>query len=191
MPFSLEYCGGPNRLNAYSWDSNSHNGTFSNNTSFNVSSASSLRSATASSSAFPTFANSTATTSGAFSSSGTPFSSATPPPQGPIHVQKAANFVFAGCWNESAAGPTGTRTLNGAVSYDTANMTVEECATSCAGYAWFGIEYYHECYCGQSPNAGSSKVDLGDCNFLCPGNKSEYCEAPFPPPIDQMGSNGA
>ena len=148
----LEYCGGPNRLNMYTKLGGGQTSSTSATATLN------------------------ATISSATNSIPTASVTAAAPSHGPVHVPKVGNYAYAGCWNESAAGPSGIRTLTGAVFYDTTNMTVEECAKSCAGSPWFGIEYYHECYCGQSPSVGSAMVDLGDCNFVCPGNSSEYCK---------------
>jgi hypothetical protein len=57
-------------------------------------------------------------------------------------------------------------------------MTVEACAAYCADYAWFGVEYGAECYCGPLPRAGSGLTPVqSDCKMVCSGNPSEYCGA--------------
>lgn len=53
-------------------------------------------------------------------------------------------------------------------------------------YQYAGVEYGRECWCGNSLNwAGDSGATPGknltettagaQCNFICPGNSSEYC----------------
>ena len=56
-------------------------------------------------------------------------------------------------------------------------MTLEACATFCAGYLYFGTEYARECYCGNSFNAGSVPAPATVCSFTCMGNALEYCGA--------------
>lgn len=57
-------------------------------------------------------------------------------------------------------------------------MTLEACATNCVGFAYWGVEYGGECYCGNSLGAGSIlATNQADCSFTCPGNAYEYCGA--------------
>lgn len=50
-------------------------------------------------------------------------------------------YVFQGCWTEA----TNQRALSGASYYDYAGMTLEKCASNCAGWSYFGVEYGGEC----------------------------------------------
>jgi hypothetical protein len=56
-------------------------------------------------------------------------------------------------------------------------MTIEMCAAKCSSFTYFSVEYGEECYCGNSLSYDSSQASLSDCNFVCPGNPSEYCGA--------------
>ncbi len=56
-------------------------------------------------------------------------------------------------------------------------MTLEACQTFCSAYTYFGVEYSHECYCGNSLNAGSVAAPATDCSMTCMGASSEYCGA--------------
>ncbi|PMD52509.1 copper radical oxidase [Hyaloscypha bicolor E] len=79
---------------------------------------------------------------------------------------------YYGCQTEG----TSSRALaSKATAYDT--MTLESCATDCAGYTYFGTEYGRECYCGNSFSAGSVVAAAGDCSFACAGNAAEKCGA--------------
>ncbi|KAI9894440.1 MAG: hypothetical protein M1814_003198 [Vezdaea aestivalis] len=82
-------------------------------------------------------------------------------------------YFYAGCYTDS-----GPRTL-GAKSYaDGTGMTIQSCASFCAGFKYFGTEYARECYCGDSfGNAAAAKVSDSDCSQLCTGNRLQYCGA--------------
>lgn len=57
-------------------------------------------------------------------------------------------------------------------------MTREACATACAGYSYFGVEYGSECYCSNvfDALASESRPEV-ECNVPCSGNASETCGA--------------
>ncbi|KAI9716656.1 MAG: hypothetical protein M1812_005194 [Candelaria pacifica] len=102
-----------------------------------------------------------------------PGASATPTPKGPAIVQNIGAYTFQGCFSEGING----RAL-GDKFLGSATMNLDLCATTCAGYTYFGVEYGQECYCGNTLGAGSASVaNQADCNFLCPGNATEYCGA--------------
>lgn len=56
-------------------------------------------------------------------------------------------------------------------------MTLESCASDCAGFTYFGTEYGRECYCGNAFGAGSVVAPAADCSFACAGNSAEKCGA--------------
>lgn len=56
-------------------------------------------------------------------------------------------------------------------------MTLESCAAFCGSYAYFGVEYGDECYCGNTLGTGSVIAANTDCSMLCPGNQLELCGA--------------
>jgi hypothetical protein len=55
--------------------------------------------------------------------------------------------------------------------------TVEACITQCqsAGYSLAGLEYYYQCFCGNSGTNGQPRIDDGQCNTPCNDDKSETC----------------
>jgi hypothetical protein len=83
-----------------------------------------------------------------------------------------AGYTYASCHTDNV----GDRVLDAKYLFDN-SMTVETCATFCAGYTYFGTEYGTECYCGNTFAFPSSVVSEGDCSFLCPGNSNEFCGA--------------
>lgn len=72
---------------------------------------------------------------------------------------------------------TSVRALSAEAYYNYTSMTLEMCASDCAGYTYWGAEYGGECYCGNAFNAGSVNASESDCSFACPGNALEFCGA--------------
>jgi hypothetical protein len=75
-----------------------------------------------------------------------------------------------GCYTEATTG----RALSSAAFANDA-MTVELCASECAGFTMFGVEYQRECYCGNTLNTGSVATSQLECKYSCMGNQSESC----------------
>jgi hypothetical protein len=64
-----------------------------------------------------------------------------------------SGWKYYGCYTEG----TSSRALSSkATAYDT--MTVESCASDCAGYTYFGVEYGRECRYLPSPSSSHSKI---------------------------------
>lgn len=83
-----------------------------------------------------------------------------------------ALFSPIGCYTEATKG----RALSSKSYSDGKNMTVEACRAFCGtSYAYFGVEWSQECYCGNQLNAGSVPASDSDCKNLCSGNKLQYC----------------
>lgn len=106
-----------------------------------------------------------------------PTASLTPPassstPSGPVIVSTAGVFLYQGCFTEG----TNTRALS-AIAIASVNMTVESCATFCAGYSYMGVEYSSECYCANKISDGAVLTPTG-CSMTCSGNSNEYCGGP-------------
>ncbi|KAL9029704.1 MAG: hypothetical protein Q9196_002082, partial [Gyalolechia fulgens] len=113
--------------------------------------------------------------------SGTPSDiSAATTPTGPITLQSLAGYTYLGCYSEA----TNNRALSDLQNpIAAANVSVRACSAACSKYAYFGVEYSSECYCGNSINAGSAEV-AGDteattrCNMPCKANATEFCGGP-------------
>ncbi|CAG8958428.1 hypothetical protein HYFRA_00011105 [Hymenoscyphus fraxineus] len=80
-------------------------------------------------------------------------------------------WTSQGCYTDN-----GDRTLAGANSA-AATMTVESCIAFCIGrnFAYAGVEYGSECYCGNTIAASATQATAGDCNMPCAGNSTETC----------------
>ncbi|KAK3390723.1 WSC domain-containing protein [Podospora didyma] len=89
-----------------------------------------------------------------------PLPPVTPPP---------ASWTAAGCYYD----PVTPRALP--VQKDVASpVTVASCVAACSGYAYAGVEYGHECYCGNTM-AGVQQAPDTDCNIPCPGDSTVMC----------------
>ncbi|PTB46771.1 uncharacterized protein TrAFT101_003787 [Trichoderma asperellum] len=109
------------------------------------------------------------------SSSGTATTTAGQPVQtGTCPAQPAlvGKYNWYGCYTEG----TSARAL-AATTYADDGMTLESCATFCAAYTYFGVEYSRECYCGNSFSAGSKLTTSSDCSMTCAGNDCDFCGA--------------
>jgi hypothetical protein len=69
---------------------------------------------------------------------------------------------------------------------DTSFRTVASCVAKCqtGGFAYAGLEYGRECYCGDALASGSvvaspaSDPSAAGCSMTCSGNNREYCGGP-------------
>ncbi|WWC68300.1 uncharacterized protein I206_102224 [Kwoniella pini CBS 10737] len=157
MGNSLEYCGGSNGLSVY---------TFNNTV---ISSSAPVSSSGASSVAISSSASSSVAVSSSTSTSSSASASATP--TGPVQPAIVSNnWKFVDCHTEATQG----RALADK-TFASDNMTIEACASTCAGYTYFGVEYARECYCGNTFQTGSTTTLDGRCNMVCMGNKLQYC----------------
>lgn len=98
-----------------------------------------------------------------------------PHPGGPVNATQ-----YEGCWTEVTAVTGGRRALSGAGDYSASAMTVAGCGAFCldAGFAWFGLEYAAECYCGSGLDANSTRAAETDCAMPCSGAAGEVCGGP-------------
>ena len=128
---------------------------------------------------FQTLSSSTSTSKSSTSSSVPPAFYTGPP----VPSDGNVNFTAYNCVVEPVAG----RLLSSQVDNNGTSMTIEKCLADCWMYAYAGVEYGRECWCGNSLNwagdignrtPGKNLTDFprgSDCGFLCPGNSSEYC----------------
>lgn len=86
------------------------------------------------------------------------------------NLPTVGSFKYSSCWVDD----TGNRALSSDTytSYD--SMTLESCAAFCASYAYFGVEFTRECYCGNTLQSGMVAPE-DDCASVCVGNAKELC----------------
>ena len=95
-----------------------------------------------------------------------------PPPGPPANPQEVGAFKYQSCWTDAV----GTRALSAKDERST-EMTIERCSAFCDGYAFFGVEYADECYCGNELAGGQSSAE-SDCNMRCSGEPLQWCGGP-------------
>lgn len=57
------------------------------------------------------------------------------------------------------------------------NMTPQTCSTICGGYAYFGIEFGRECYCGDNAPTTAQYAADDQCDMTCAGDSTALCGA--------------
>ncbi|KAH7032617.1 WSC domain-containing protein [Microdochium trichocladiopsis] len=92
------------------------------------------------------------------------------PPRNPPSV---GAYKYAGCYKDnqgSKAMPVGKP--------GGSSLTLEKCASACAGYNYFGTEYASECTCANLlVGRSNTKTDDSDCSMPCSGDPSQFCGA--------------
>ncbi|KAK1751311.1 putative fungistatic metabolite [Echria macrotheca] len=92
----------------------------------------------------------------------------------PYPSPRPTSTRYVDCYNEG----TGVRALAGRAAVSS-GMTVSGCGQFCldSGFTMFGLEYYDECYCGDSVN--STVASSGsECNTACMGDAGQTCGGP-------------
>ncbi|KAL7419081.1 hypothetical protein Q5752_005917 [Cryptotrichosporon argae] len=94
-------------------------------------------------------------------------------------AEVSSTYAWIGCYADSQT----TRSLPYAYT-QTSTMTPAQCLSHCAaaGYAYAGVEYYFQCWCGSSLTAAT--VDSAQCNAPCYGNASLSCGGTTTPVLD-------
>lgn len=96
-----------------------------------------------------------------------------------VAVGGRAAYKYAGCYSEGGSGRAlGGSGTSASSSTSGDNMSVETCASFCAGagFQYMGVEYGRECYCNNGgPINGAAPVTEGDCSMTCQGNVTEWC----------------
>ncbi|KAJ4397165.1 hypothetical protein N0V93_001389 [Gnomoniopsis smithogilvyi] len=117
--------------------------------------------------------------------------------QGPMIYNSSTDYQYSGCYTETTNLPYtgGTRALNnGSNQVGTGNMTVSMCLNFCGGgsgrpFKYAGLEYSRECWCAQSINDLSVKMNDSACGLSCDGNASEICGGPMLLSLYTLGLN--
>ena len=87
-------------------------------------------------------------------------------------IQQLPEWEYRGCYVDQSA----PRLLQNN-SIGTENMTVTFCASICSsgGYAYFGLEFSFECWCGNTLNPRVVPVGASNCNYACCADGSVAC----------------
>ena len=85
-------------------------------------------------------------------------------------------WTSKGCYTDNVQ----SRALYGKAYTDTSGMTEESCIAFCSSnnYAFAGVEYSSECYCGNVIAVAGKAATATDCNMACSGASGEACGGP-------------
>ena len=123
----------------------------------------------------------TSTSLSTVSSTSTPVSPSSSSPLPP------SGFVYTSCNTDNNLG---ARALN-AIAMASDQMTVAMCTGFCSGYAYMGLEYGRECYCGNALMSGSTSTTDGRCFMTCAGNNAQTCGGPYGLSLYKYSGNSA
>ena len=61
--------------------------------------------------------------------------------------------------------------------YNTPTDCIRRCSEEDDGYAFAGVQWGRECFCGKLPPPADTLVDESECNWKCSGDQSLFCGA--------------
>ncbi|KAF8258448.1 WSC domain-containing protein [Lactarius quietus] len=95
-------------------------------------------------------------------------------PLGASVVPAAGGWTSRGCYSDSVSSRTLERSVNAG------NVTVESCVSACQSqsFTMAGLEYAHECWCGNAINSPGAPIAQSACDQTCVGNDMEVCGGP-------------
>lgn len=87
-------------------------------------------------------------------------------------IQQLPDYEYRGCYVDQ----NDTRLLQN-YYHGSENMTVTSCASLCSsqGYAYFGLEFSFQCFCGNILNPEAVPADPSSCNYACCADSSVAC----------------
>ncbi|TYJ52507.1 hypothetical protein B9479_006901 [Cryptococcus floricola] len=164
---STQFCGGGGRVAIYQASSVSSSAAASTSKASSVASTSAAASSTSKASTTSAAASTSKASTSTSSSSSAAASSTS------LAITTITGSTYLGCYSDSGSD----RTLNGTKS-STSTMTAKTCVSYCAGlgYQYAGLEYYNECYCGNTAPASTKKDSTNaKCLYACKGDSTQTC----------------
>ncbi|BFZ64028.1 hypothetical protein YB2330_005166 [Saitoella coloradoensis] len=102
------------------------------------------------------------------------------------HPVNYTGWHYLGCYSDSSS-----RTLPKQTWLPAITTPSESCMDACAaaGYTLAGLEYYGQCFCGNTlpPTAGAARPE-GECWMPCTGNSTQICGGDWRLSIYQVGA---
>ena len=81
-------------------------------------------------------------------------------------------YTYVGCYVDwQVINGVSTRDLPEMKSGGSSSMTIPSCATDCAGYKYFGVQFSSQCFCGNAYGSQGKGLE-SDCNMKCTGDSS-------------------
>jgi len=92
--------------------------------------------------------------------------------------------VNLGCYEDKPG-----RQLSGKWELNLANNSPIACDTYCQGFKYYGLQYWTQCFCGDTLNHSVKKPD-SECNAECPGDSSKKCGGTWRQNIYETSTTG-
>ncbi|WVQ70514.1 hypothetical protein IAR50_000033 [Cryptococcus sp. DSM 104548] len=172
---SSQFCGGSARMAIYKASSVSSTSQASSaiaSTSAAASSTSKASSSVATTSAAASSTSKASSTSAAASSSVATSSTSSAAAASTSGITVISGTTYLGCYPDSGTQHTlnGTKLINN-------TMTAKVCVSYCSGlgYAYAGVEYFNECYCGSYAPTSTVDSTNAKCLDACKGDSSQMC----------------
>jgi len=93
-------------------------------------------------------------------------------PRKPASLLPAATYL--GCFVDDG----NPRVLPDGNMLGAEDMTAEKCRDHCKGYAYFGVEFGFECWCGKTRPGIVPVGGEAECGFPCRGDDEQVCGGP-------------
>ena len=84
----------------------------------------------------------------------------------------SGTYEYIGCYTD-----TETRDLSYFQEHN-ALYTIEKCANLCQRYRYFALQFYGNCFCGNTYGT-HGKVSESECDHLCSSDNTQYCGAAY------------
>ncbi|KAF1995022.1 WSC-domain-containing protein [Amniculicola lignicola CBS 123094] len=96
------------------------------------------------------------------------------PTFGDSQIGDADDYSYDGCYTDLNGGRI--LAIN-PPDYNRSSATHETCLDTCGGlgYGYAGLEYYGECYCGNTLDYSNTRAAESDCSYPCNGDAGQIC----------------
>jgi len=99
-------------------------------------------------------------------------------------MRTSSSSVNLGCYEDKPG-----RQLSGKWELNLANNSPIACDTYCQGFKYYGLQYWTQCFCGDTLNHSVKKPD-SECNAECPGDSSKKCGGTWRQNIYETSTTG-
>ncbi|CAM9520719.1 unnamed protein product, partial [Ectocarpus fasciculatus] len=77
---------------------------------------------------------------------------------------------YLGCYTD-----TRSRIFSAPIITDAENNSPETCMAACVGYAYYGLQYASQCFCGTADEDYTIYGEASNCNLSCTGDAASTC----------------
>ncbi|CAM9848210.1 unnamed protein product, partial [Ectocarpus fasciculatus] len=91
-----------------------------------------------------------------------------PPTTAPPVTSVVTGYI--GCYTDAIS-----RIFSAPIIADAENNSPETCMAACVGYAYYGLQYGKQCFCGTADEDYTIYGESNNCVYACPGDASSTC----------------